>query len=306
MHRSILPALLICGLVFSPAASAALKVFACEPEWKALVDELGGDLVESYSATTAHQDVHRIQARPSLIARLRQADLLICTGAGLEEGWLPLLLRRSANGRVQTGQPGFFMAADQVERLDIPTSVDRSMGDIHGEGNPHIHLDPQRLLQIAAALNQRLQALTPAQSQDLQQRFELFKQRWETAIHKWQQQAAVLKGKKVITHHKDWRYLLAWLGMGSIASLEPKPGIPPNASHLAALKNRVREEQTVMILRTGYQDDRPSLWLSERTGIPALSLPYTVGGDEKTTTLFTLFDETIAMMIGTLNNNTPQ
>ena len=125
-------------------AHATLKVFACEPEWDALARELGGDQVEVYAATTAQQDPHRVQARPSLIAQLRQADLLVCTGADLEAGWLPVLLRQARNPAVQPGQPGHFLAADQVTLLEVPTSIDRAEGDVHPQGNPHIQIDPRR------------------------------------------------------------------------------------------------------------------------------------------------------------------
>jgi zinc/manganese transport system substrate-binding protein len=144
----------VLGLLALPA-QAALNVFACEPEWAALATELGGERVSVYAATTAQQDPHRIEARPSLIARMRQADVLVCTGAELEAGWLPVLLRQAANGRVQSGQPGHFMAAEQVERLEVPAVADRALGDLHMAGNPHVHTDPRRLLQIAGALGER-------------------------------------------------------------------------------------------------------------------------------------------------------
>ena len=139
MHRKILAALAAAALaLFTLPAHAALRVLACEPEWAALAKELGGDLVDATSATSALQDPHRIQARPSLIARVRTADLVVCTGAELEIGWLPVLLQQSGNDRVQPGQPGNFASADYVRKLDVPAQVDRSQGDVHAAGNPHI------------------------------------------------------------------------------------------------------------------------------------------------------------------------
>ena len=126
----------LCLLLLNPQAFAKVQVFACEPEWKALTETLGGDRVTAFSATTAFQDPHHIEARPSLIAKTRRADLLVCTGAELEIGWLPLLLRQSGNAKVQQGQTGYFLAASQVKRIEVPTETDRSKGDVHASGNP--------------------------------------------------------------------------------------------------------------------------------------------------------------------------
>lgn len=287
-------------LVWSLPLHAALQLFACEPEWASLGRELGGDRVSVYSATTAHQDVHRIQARPSLIAKLRDADLLICTGAELEAGWLPLLLRRAANPAVQPGRPGYLMAAEQVARLDIHTRVDRSMGDVHAAGNPHVHLNPYHVATIADVVTSRLMELDSENSGYYQQRLRQFLLRWRDAIKRWEQQALPLKGTAVVVHHKDWRYLLDWLGMREVASLEPKPGMPPTASHLAQLKRQMAREPAAMILRAGYQEARPSLWLAEKSSIPVVELPYTVGGGDGVDDLFSLYEETISRMIGAL------
>src|SRR5258706_15831614 len=130
---------ILCALVAVQPAVAALNVFACEPEWAALAQEIGGDKLNAFSATTALQDPHHIEARPSLIARVRNADLIVCTGSELEVGWLPLLLTQSGNSRIQPGSPGFLEASQYVVRLEIPKVIDRALGDIHPSGNPHIH-----------------------------------------------------------------------------------------------------------------------------------------------------------------------
>src|SRR5436190_5007831 len=140
--RTILKAFAAFGLSLLPwPVLAALNVFACEPEWAALAQEIGGDKVSAYSATTALQDPHRIEARPSLIARARNADLLICSGSELEVGWVPLLLVQSGNSRIQPGSPGFLEVSQFVVKLEVPRVVDRALGDIHPAGNPHVHLD---------------------------------------------------------------------------------------------------------------------------------------------------------------------
>ncbi len=163
------------------AAAAAIEAFACEPEWAALLAELGGDRVTIETATTAAQDPHYIQARPSLIARVRAADLLVCSGAQLEIGWLPLLLRRSGNRALRPGQPGYFMASDQVRRLEIPQRLDRGEGDIHPEGNPHVHLNPHNLQRNAVALRDRLVEIDPSGRNEYARRLASFEQRWSAA-----------------------------------------------------------------------------------------------------------------------------
>src|SRR5512140_4027107 len=183
-------------------AHAALRVFACEPEWAALAQELGGPLVDVTVATTALQDPHQIQAKPSLIARVRNADLVACTGAELEIGWLPALLQQSGNARVQPGQPGNFAAADFVRKLEVPTQLDRSQGDVHAAGNPHIQTDPRNIALVATALGARLQQLDAANAAQYARRLADFNQRWQQAMGRWNAKAAPLKGASVASQHK--------------------------------------------------------------------------------------------------------
>src|SRR5438128_4548273 len=175
IHRFFLA---IAALVaFASPAHAALRVFACEPEWGALAQELGGNLVDVSVATSALQDPHQIQAKPSLIARARNADLVACTGAELEIGWLPVLLQQSGNAKVQAGQPGNFAAADFVRKLELPTQLDRSQGDVHASGNPHIQTDPRNIALVAAALGARFQQVDAAHASQYAQRQNDFSQR---------------------------------------------------------------------------------------------------------------------------------
>ena len=287
----------IAGLLGSPAILAGdrLTVFACEPEWAALADEIGGAQVKTFSATHARQDPHYIRARPSLIAKIRRADLVICSGAGLEVGWLPVLLQK-ANAQVQPGATGSLMAAELVPVLEVPVIVDRSQGDVHPEGNPHVHLDPYNILKVAEVLARRLETLDPANAAVYGSRLADFTQRWQAHIAQWETRAAPLRGKRVVVHHKAWSYLIAWLGLEEIATLEPRPGIPPTPSHLETLLLTVREQAPLAIIRTPYRSAEPSEWLAEKTGIPAVMLPYTVGGDAESGDLFALFERTLALL----------
>ncbi len=298
MNRSSFFCLLAAPLMLlALPAHAALHVFACEPEWGALAQELGGTLVDVSVATNALQDPHQIQAKPSLIARARNADLVVCTGAELEIGWLPVLLQQSGNAKVQPGQPGNFAAADYVKKLEVPSLVDRSQGDVHAAGNPHIQTDPRNIGLVAAALALRLQQVDAAHAAEYAKAQAAFAQRWQQAIARWTTQAAPLKGSPVVSQHKAFVYLYDWLGLKEVAVLEPKPGVEPTASHLQEVLASLKSTPAKMVLYSAYQDPRPSEWLSEHAGIPAVKIPFTVGGTDGAKDLFGLFDDTVARLL---------
>ena len=293
LRRNILPGLLLIALLAVANPAAALNVFACEPEWGALVDELAGELATVTVATTAFQDPHRLQARPSLIASARSADLLVCTGAELEVGWMPPLLLRSGNPNIQPGRPGNFLAADFVRRIEIPVRIDRAQGDVHPQGNPHVHLNPNNIARVAQALAARLQQLDPANARQYQTRATDFLDRWDAAVERWEIRGEVLAGKRLVAHHTSFSYLADWLDLEIVATLESKPGIPPSASHLATLLEQLQPAPPLAIVRTPYDNEKPSAWLSQRLAVPALLLPYTIGGNDRVNNLFELFEVTL-------------
>jgi len=288
--------LLIVAALFTAPSAHALQAFACEPEWGSLLTELGGDTVQVDVGTSALQDVHVIEAKPSLIAKVRRADLVVCSGADLEVGWLPQLIKQAGNPKVASG-PGYFLASDQITTLEKPSKLDRSEGDIHPQGNPHFQLDPYRVLAIAKALDARLAELDPPHAAQYRQRLADFTTRWTAAIGKWEAKAAPLKGRKVVVHHLSWVYLNTWLGLEQIGALEPKPGVPPTSAHLAGLVELAKNQHAFAILRAAYQDQKPGDWLSAQTGVPAVTLPFTVGGDAQAKDLFGLFDDTIDKLL---------
>ncbi len=287
-------------LFLTPQLSKAdLNIFACEPEWAALAQELGGDLVKTDSATNALQDPHYIQARPSLISKVRRADLIVCSGAQLEIGWLPMLLRKGNNPEVLPGSTGFLEASRYVKRLGVLASSDRSQGDVHPQGNPHIQTNPHNIKLVAEAMTGRMIELDDGNADTYRQRLADFGQRWTVAMTAWEKRASVLRGKRVIVHHKSWVYLEDWLGLEELATLEPVAGIPPTANHLAKLLARFPDSDAAdFIIRAPFQSEKPSDWLSERTGIPALLLPLTVGGSDQATDLFEFFDDILNRLLG--------
>jgi zinc/manganese transport system substrate-binding protein len=278
-------------------AFAALNVFACEPEWAALVKELGGDKVDVYSAVTPLQDPHRLEARPSLIARARNADLMVCTGAELEVGWAPLLLAQSANPRIQVGRPGHFEAAMQVPLIEIPTRVDRSLGDVHPAGNPHLHLHPANIARVALALSERMAQIDVAEAASYRDRAKSFLERWQQATVRWEKEGAPLKGLPLVVYHKDMSYLIRWLGMREVGSLEPKPGLPPTTAHLSDLLAQLGKDPAKLVVRSAYNDPRAAEFIAQRAKIPSVMLPYTVGGTAGAKDLFGLYDDTLSRLL---------
>ncbi len=298
MNRKSILALVVAALMLlAVPAQAALRVLACEPEWGALAQELGGNLVEVSVATSALQDPHQIQAKPSLIARARNADLVVCTGAELEIGWLPVLLQQSGNAKVQPGQSGNFAAADFVRKLDVPSQLDRSQGDVHAAGNPHIQTDPRNIALVATALGARLAQIDATHASDYALRLKDFSQRWQQAMQRWAAQAAPLKDVAVVSQHKAFVYLYDWLGMKEVAVLEPKPGVDPTASHLQDVLVSLRNVPVRMTLYSAYQDAKPAEWLNRNANVPAVKIPFTVGGTDGAKDLFGLFDDTLARML---------
>lgn len=283
------------AVVFAPA-HAALNVFATVPEWGALAEELGGDNVKVYTATNALQDPHHVEAKPSLIARARNADLVVATGAELEVGWLPLVIQQAGNPKVRPGQPGYFEAASQVALLDKPARLDRAEGDVHAAGDPHIQTDPRNIARVATALAARLAELDPGNADAYRARYKAFDDKWRTAIARWEREAAPLRGLPVLVQHKAFTYLIAWLGLKEVAALEPKPGVEPTVSYLSEVLATVQRQPAKMVLRAAYQSDRPSQWIAERAKIVPVVLPFTVGGDPEAKDLTSLFDDTIARL----------
>ncbi len=282
------------------AAQAALKVLACEPEWGALVQELAGDKASVYVATTGLQDPHRIQARPSLVAAARNSDLLVCNGAELEAAWLPLLIRQSTNGAIQPGKPGHFEAAAHVQKLEVPARLDRADGDVHAVGNPHIQTDPRNIALVAVPLARRLAELDATNAAFYQSRLADFQSRWSAAVARWDQQAAPLRGTPIVVQHKAFPYMERWLGLVQVAALEPKAGVEPTSTHLSAVLAGLQARPAKMIVRAAYNDGRGAEWLAERTQLPIVVLPFTVGGNDQAKDLFSLFDDTLQRLLKAL------
>jgi len=290
---------LMAAAVATPA-HANLNVFACEPEWGALAGEIGGDKVSVYTATIGGQDPHQVQARPSLIARARTANVSVCTGAELEAAWLPLIVQQSGNNRIAASQPGAFSATSAVRLLERPASVDRSQGDIHAGGNPHIQTDPRNMIPVSRAMAQRFAQLDPTNAQTYTARQADFERRWNEALTRWTQRAAPLRGVAVVVQHRSWIYLQQWLGLNVVAVIEPQPGVPASSGRLAQVLQQLNATPARLVMRAAYEDSRPSEFIAQRASVPAVTLPFTVGGTPGATNLFTLYDDTITRLLAGL------
>ena len=301
MRKLFSLAVLAAAMSAAAPASAALKVFACEPEWASLAQELGGKDVDVYAATGGLQDPHQIQPRPSLIAHFRNAELSVCTGAELEIGWFPVLQQTAANPNIQPGKPGLFEASQFVTMKEVPEKLDRAEGDIHPFGNPHIQTGPDNIGKVAVALTQRLTEIDPAHADAYRARGKDFDARWQAALAKWKEQAKPLAGLTALSYHKEWTYLYDWVGMKEVGTLEPKPGIPPSAGQLSALLESFSRNPAKMVVYAAYNDPKAAQFFSQKAGIPAVMLPFTIGGVDGTDDLFKLFQVTIDRLLAAAN-----
>jgi zinc/manganese transport system substrate-binding protein len=304
-HVAALALLAVALAAASPAR--AFTVFACEPEWAALVRVLLPS-ARVHVATTVRQDPHHIEARPTLIAQMRAADLAACTGASLEAGWLPLLQQRAGNPRVQDGAPGMYYAADHVVLLEGRPGAGASLtgalaapfaGDVHAEGNPHLHTDPRRLLEAAHALAEQLQALQPAQAMAIAQRHKEFDTRLRTRIADWERRAVPLRGRAVAAQHSSFAYLQRWLGIAQQADLEPRPGMAPTPGHLQKVLETLRAQPPLAIVVAEHHDPRPGRWLAGQLGgrVPLLTLPATVPDDSTPDALERWYEQLVQALL---------
>jgi zinc/manganese transport system substrate-binding protein len=223
--------------------------------------------------------------------------LLVCTGAEMESGWLPALLRQSGNPRVQDGQPGHFEAAVFVKMQEAPPRVDRAGRDLHAQGNPHINTAPSTFTTVARALAYRLAEVDGDNASVYKTRLADFQARWAVANERWSLAAAPLKGQRVAVQHDGFPYLAQWLGLQQVAVLEAKPGVEPGHDDLAQALKQEQQHPVRMVIRAAYSEGRSASWLAEQAQVPVVVLPATVGGSERAKDLFGLFDDTVDQLL---------
>lgn len=281
--RSLLILLLSLSLSF-----AQLKVVAVYPWIGELVKEIGKDKVRLHVIAKPTEDFHFVVPRPSHIAKLRDADLLIINGASLEIGFLPPLIQQSNNPKIQPGREGFLDLSSFVNLIEKPLSVSRAMGDVHPEGNPHYSLDPHNIPILARAIKDKMCQLDQKNCAFYTSNLEGFLKRWNQKLKEWDEGFSKLKGTKVIQYHKAYDYLFVRYGIENAGTLEPLPGIPPTAKHLEELINRSKGVKFVVY--EVFREPKPAKRVAEAIGAKAIVLPHDVGA-ESVRDLFDLFDE---------------
>jgi zinc/manganese transport system substrate-binding protein len=273
------------------ALLAALHVVSSIPTLGSLAKEVGGNRVEVESLGKGYQDPHFIEPKPSLMLVLNRADLLLHVGLELEIGWLPPLVLGSRNPKIQPGEPGNLDCSRAIPVLDVPTTkVDRSMGDIHPQGNPHYWLPPANAKIIAREVEQRLAQLDPDGRADYEKNLAAFNARVDAREKEWAPLVAKLKGVKVATYHKSWSYASHWLGLEEIGYVEPKPGIPPDPQHLARLIGVMKQEGAKLLLVEDFYNKSVAALVAEKAGAKLLTLPTDVGSTPQIKDWFSLVD----------------
>jgi zinc/manganese transport system substrate-binding protein len=287
--RNFLIALTACALGL-PLAAARLQVVTTYPYIADLVAQVGGERVQVHALAGGQWDPHTIMAKPSFIAKLRRADLLVINGAQLEIGWLPPLLNQANNPKVNVGSRGMLDLSRFVKLIDVPDSVSRAHGDIHPDGNPHYYLDPHNMLPLAEAIAAKLSELDSAGSTVYRSNLTGFQGRWNAKLDEWAKRLAGLKDTLVIEYHKNYDFLLRRYGLQLLGTVELLPGIPPTSKHILELEAKISAAKVRFILQDIYNPDEASRHLAAKHGIPMIKLPHDVGAVRDAEGVFSLFD----------------
>lgn len=286
MRRLLLGVFALALVAATPRpADAGLKVFACFPEWGALAREVGGSSVEVFTAVSPQVNPDHVTVTPELLASLKAADLLVCTGGGFEDEWLPAALGRVQNPKLAEGQPGRFFASDFVKPLadDHPhddAEKNKPHEHLHPGGNPHIQGDPYRIRALGGQLGKRMIELDRADAAAYTANTKKFVKEIGELAKELEKTAAALQGVNIVAQHKHSVYLLSWLKIRSAAVVEPQVGVPPGPGDLAQIIDLIPRENVKFVVHAAYEDPRPSKYVTDRAGVPLIKLPFTVGGTE--------------------------
>lgn len=277
--------ILLLLLLLASTLSAKLNVAAAYPYIKEITQEIAKDRVDITLLSQGHWDPHFVVPKPSLIAQLRDSDLLIINGASLEIGWLPPLLSGANNPKILRNAKGYLDLSQYVNLQDIPKSVDRSMGDVHAEGNPHFILDPHNVIKIAKVISLKLSSLDDANKAYYQKNFEAFKTRWEIKLNEFDKQMKACKGMNVIQYHELFNYFLRRYGINSLDNIEPLAGVSPNSRHALELIDTIKKNNIRFILQDVYHEHKTADFLAEKTGAKVVKMPHDIDSLKGTSTL---------------------
>ena len=281
-------------------ASAQLRVVATTPDLASVAREIGRDKVNVVALAKPTEDPHYVDAKPSHIVTLNRADALIEGGAELELGWLPPLLENSRNSKISVGAPGRIVASDGVKMLEIPTSFDRSKGDVHSLGNPHFMIDPVTVRIIARNIANHFAQIDPKSAATYNGNLARFNTKLDAKYADWQRQLAPYRGASIVTYHKDFVYLAQRFGLTIVDELEPKPGIAPSPAHLAQVIGKMKSTNAKVILVQPFQNRKTAETVARQTGAIVLDIPQQPGAAPNTTTYFDMMDNLVRTLAGGL------
>jgi len=270
-----------------------MRVVATTPDLAAVAREIGGDRVNVVALAKPTEDPHFVDAKPSFIVTLNRADALIDGGAELELGWLPPLLENARNGKIAAGAPGRIVASEGIRLVEIPTSFDRSKGDIHSLGNPHFMIDPLNVKIVARNIATHFAQIDPKSAATYSANLSKFNTRLDTKLAQWQQQLAPYKGAKIVTYHRDFPYLAQRFGLVTLDELEPKPGIAPSPAHLAQVIGKMKANNAKVILVQPFQNRKTAETVARQTGAVVIDAPQQPGAAANASTYFDSMDNLV-------------
>jgi zinc/manganese transport system substrate-binding protein len=295
-------------LSFASAAEAALKVFACVPEWAALAQVIGGERVEVTLGTTAMDDPEKAAPTSEMISAVEGADMIVCTGAGLEDAWLAAIVEDAGNPKIAKGMPGYFLAGESVKIEQDAAEIaahheggSSAHGASHVDGNPHIQGDPRNIQRVAAQLAKRLIAIDPDGKDFYSERIKAFVPEMKAKIAELEKKAAPLRGARVAVQHEGSLYLLNWLGIETAVTIEGPGGVAAGPARMAKLIKSLPGKQIKFVVHAAYEDPAQATQIAEAAGVPLIKVPYTIGGTEEATDIFTFYEGTIERLLDGLN-----
>jgi len=299
--KKLLIAGILCGLFFSSRLEAKLNIVTTTPDFASVAEEIGGEKVDVASLAKGIQDPHFVDAKPSFIRMLNQADILIEGGADLEVGWLPPILESARNGKIQRDSPGRIVASTGIRLLEIPTGlIDRSQGDVHPLGNPHFMLDPENGKILAGQITSTLCRLDAGSCEYYQRNRAAFDKRLDQKNSDWEKKMAPYRGTKILTYHASWPYFAERFGLNVVGHVEPNPGIPPSPGHLESLIDLIKREKVKILIMEPYFSDRAPQFLAQKTGIRVLVFYPSVVPEQGIKNYFDIFDYDITRLTETL------
>ena len=300
MKSTLRKALTLGAFAFATSASPALaqiRVVATTPDLASVAREIGGDRVSVVALAKPTEDPHYVDAKPSHIVTLNRADALIEGGAELELGWLPPLLENSRNSKISAGAPGRIVASDGIRMMEIPTSFDRSKGDVHSLGNPHFMVDPVNVKIVARNIASHFSQIDPKNTATYNGNLGRFNTRLDAKYADWQKQLAPYRGAKIVTYHKDFVYFASRFGLNIVDELEPKPGIAPSPAHLAQVIGKMRSSNAKLVLVQPFQNRKTAETVARQTNAVVLDTPEQPGAAPNTATYFDMMDNLVRTLV---------